>query len=220
MFALRSVTYSDPDRVAPVGWPRPVILLAIAINLKRTRLRLESLHRRVHMSRTESGFTLVELVIAILILAILIGMALPNFSSTMRSNRIATHANEFIASVSLARSEAIKNNVGAGICASPDGAVCGTDWNAGWIVFSDLNGSGAFNAGDAVLRASSGSTSMSFTTPTAGGTLMFNNRGIYTGAVNTTFVMTPTDCPASYIGKRGFSLLITGQLSMQKQVCP
>ncbi len=159
--------------------------------------------------------------IAVAVMAILVAMAFPSFSSTMRSNQIATRANEFMASVSLARLEAIRANTGGGVCATSDNGVsCGVDWNSGWMVFDDNNGNGTFDGGDTVKRVSDGNSHMAMTAVVGGGTLAFNSRGIYRGAVAANFSMTPTDCAPGYLGVRGFTLLPSGQLIMSKVACP
>ncbi len=202
-----------------------------------TRLRTGSFHRCEHMSRTEAGFTLVELMITVAVVAILAAIAFPSFQATIRSNRIATRTNEFMASVALARAEAVKNNIGAGMCASANGATCdtvntGLEWNDGWIVFDDVNGNKQFDAGDRVVRvtpASKGLLLESMINLNPVDTLMFNARGIFVygggGAAPATvpFDLMPyplSDCPSGYQGLRNFNLNISGQLSVTKAVCP
>lgn len=95
-------------------------------------------------SDRQSGFTMVEVMIAVAVLAILLGLALPSFQGSMRSNRVATSSNEMLASLSLARTEAIRGLGPAGVCASADGATCSatTNWANGWIVWRDDRAAG------------------------------------------------------------------------------
>lgn len=95
-------------------------------------------------STRQSGFTLVELMIAVAVVAILLALALPSFQGSMRSNRVATTSNELLGSLSLARTEAIRGLGPAGVCASADGATCAatTDWANGWIVWRDDRAAG------------------------------------------------------------------------------
>ena len=89
--------------------------------------------------RTE-GFTLIELMVTVAIVALLLTIGLPSFQNSLRSNRIATTTNELMASLALARSEAIRSPGGARICASSDGATCsGESWNDGWMVWIDAD---------------------------------------------------------------------------------
>lgn len=82
------------------------------------------------------GFTLIELMVAIFILAVLLGIGVPSFRDSAVGSRVSSYANDLVASVQLARSEAIKRNATVTVCASSDGANCEDDggWEVGWIV--------------------------------------------------------------------------------------
>lgn len=93
-------------------------------------------------STHSSGFTLIELVIALAIAAILLTLAAPNMSSFIRNNRITTETNTLIAHINLARSEATKRNVVVALCRRDSDEVlptCGggvaNDWTSGWLVY-------------------------------------------------------------------------------------
>lgn len=103
------------------------------------------------------GFTLVELMITLLLAAIIMSLAVPGFGDLMRGNRAATQANELVAALNLARSEAVKRGARVSACPSTNQATCAnsTDWATGWIVFVDLaaNDGAAPVVQDPVLRA-------------------------------------------------------------------
>ncbi|MFZ1829000.1 MAG: GspH/FimT family pseudopilin [Candidatus Competibacteraceae bacterium] len=103
----------------------------------------------------QCGFTLTELIITVAIAAIVIAIGVPAFQDTMRSNRMVTHTNDFIGSLNLARSEAIKRGRRVALCKSTDGAACtnADNWEKGWIVFVDVNNNAAVDAGEVVIRA-------------------------------------------------------------------
>ena len=58
-----------------------------------------------------SGFTLIELMMTITILAVVLVVAVPNIRDMIVNNRLAAQANNFIAALTVARSEAIKRRV-------------------------------------------------------------------------------------------------------------
>jgi type IV fimbrial biogenesis protein FimT len=86
----------------------------------------------------ERGLTMIELMIAVIILASLIAVAVPSFRDASLGSRLAATANDLLASVQLARSEAIKRNVAVTLCASSDGTTCAGSggWEQGWIVLA------------------------------------------------------------------------------------
>jgi type IV fimbrial biogenesis protein FimT len=92
-------------------------------------------------ARRAAGFTLIELMIVLVILAAVLVIGLPSFSSAALVSRLKSYANEMVASVYLARSEAIKRNTATTLCMSADGNACTTsgDWEQGWIVVVDPN---------------------------------------------------------------------------------
>jgi len=88
------------------------------------------------------GFTLIEMMTAIFILAVLVSLTIPSFREATLSSRLSGFANDIVASTQLARSEAIKRNVTVTLCASSDGETCDDPdgWEAGWIVVADEGG--------------------------------------------------------------------------------
>jgi len=91
--------------------------------------------RRIRAAR---GFTLVELMVTLLVLAILLGLAVPSFRDAALSSRLTGYANDLVASVQIARSEAIKRNATVTLCASTNGSTCATagGWEVGWIILA------------------------------------------------------------------------------------
>jgi prepilin-type N-terminal cleavage/methylation domain-containing protein len=106
--------------------------------------------------KNDRGFTLIELMTAILVLGILLGFAIPNFREMTRNNRIAAAQNSLLTALNLARNEALHRNVTVSICASTDGSTCAsdvTDWKNGWLVFTDTAGTvGSVDSDDEILQ--------------------------------------------------------------------
>jgi type IV fimbrial biogenesis protein FimT len=99
------------------------------------RIERDNMNRRC-ANRSHSGFTVVELMVVVAILAIVATLAAPSFSEAILNGRLTSLANNFLVSAQLARSEAIKQNAAATLCRSADGATCATSgtWSQGWIV--------------------------------------------------------------------------------------
>lgn len=89
------------------------------------------------MNFSHRGFTLVELMVTLLVAAIVMGMAIPSFTTMMANNRSLTLANEFADTLSLARAQAVTRSSRVSICASSTGTSCAGDWKEGYIVFID-----------------------------------------------------------------------------------
>jgi type IV fimbrial biogenesis protein FimT len=88
------------------------------------------------LSKDVAGFTLIEMMVAIAVLAIMVAIALPSFSQLLATNRLTAQANELVASLQVARSEAIRRNARVVLCPSTDGIACSaatTTWTK-WIV--------------------------------------------------------------------------------------
>lgn len=95
-------------------------------------------------SREQSGFTLYELLITLLVIGVVLAIGVPNLSDFTRNSRVTGTANDLHGSIMLGRSEAARSKENITICASADpagAAACdGASFDEGWIVFVDLNG--------------------------------------------------------------------------------
>lgn len=100
----------------------------------------------------QRGFTLVELMVAIAVIAILLMIAVPSFQEAALGSQLRAVANDLVASTHLARSEAIKRNTAVTLCASADGQACDADasWREGWIVACRSNDGDNCVAGGAI----------------------------------------------------------------------
>lgn len=90
---------------------------------------------------------MVELMVVLIIAAILLGAAIPNFGSLVRTQKLTTTVNNFRASINLTRSEAVKRGRPVDMVpSSADG-----DWAKGWVVFVDTNHDQRPDAGEQVI---------------------------------------------------------------------
>lgn len=109
---------------------------------------------RPSTKRFSRGFTLIEILVVIAIVAIVSVLAGPDLSALIKSNRIAGTVNAVNADITFAKSEAIKRGAAVTLCASSDQASCSASSNLanGWIVFSDPNENQAVDEGEAVIK--------------------------------------------------------------------
>lgn len=163
-----------------------------------------------------NGFTLIELMITILLVAIILGLGVPSFQEMMQRNRATGVANELLTSMVYARSEATKQpSIPVRVCASADGASCGaaTDWNSGWLAFADADGDGSLDTGERVLQVWVGPGSNYTLAATAGAatvaSVQFNGDGSASAA--TSFLLTG---PGATPQKRKVDITATGRASV------
>lgn len=84
----------------------------------------------------ENGFTLLELMAALVVGGILMSIAVPSMRTMMMNNRMATQTNAFLTAMSLARSEAIKRGVTIDVVATNTTDTT-NEWGDGWEVKVD-----------------------------------------------------------------------------------
>ncbi|MDX1559039.1 MAG: GspH/FimT family pseudopilin [Marinobacter sp.] len=113
------------------------------------------------LARSNRGFTLIELLLTVVILAIVIGIAVPSFQAMVLNNRIISQVNEATSLISYARSEASKlQDAVITVCPSTDGSSCANSaaWEGGWIVMRDADGDRTLDTGDGdeILRVFQG----------------------------------------------------------------
>lgn len=68
------------------------------------------------MGRKQAGFTLIELMVTIAVLAVIVTLAVPSFQDTINSNRLTSAANETSAVLQGARMEAVRLNKAIVVC--------------------------------------------------------------------------------------------------------
>ena len=101
-------------------------------------------------SNRARGVTLIELIVALAIIAVLLAGAVPSFVRFVSNHRASTATNDLVHGIALARSEALKRSRRVYV------APLGGHWRDGWAVFVDRNDNRAFDppdreAGDDVI---------------------------------------------------------------------
>ncbi len=95
--------------------------------------------------RQAAGFSLIELIVVLSILAILLGIAIPNVQDFLVNYRASAQANDLIADIAYARGEAAR--LGRSVRVVADG-----DWEDGWFVGIDIDGNGSVAGANEILR--------------------------------------------------------------------
>jgi type IV fimbrial biogenesis protein FimT len=92
-----------------------------------------------NMNRKEAGFSLIELVVALSVLAIISTIALPAFGAMLQGARASSASHLLMTSLATARLRAVNDNAPVTVCPSTDGRTCRDDsvWSDGWILYQD-----------------------------------------------------------------------------------
>lgn len=168
------------------------------------------------MRDKQPGFTLIELIITLAIAAILMTVAIPNFQMFVLNSRMSTQANDFMTTIGLARSEAIKRATRVTVCKSANSTSCTTagSWAQGWIVFTDGGTAGTVDGTDTVLQVRG---------PLEGASTLVGNTNVadfiaYGATGYGTLAGTVSLCPPSPAAVEGRDIVIsnTGRARVQK----
>jgi type IV fimbrial biogenesis protein FimT len=107
-------------------------------------------------ARRRRGYTLIELIISLGLMAITLAWGVPSLRAFLLDAARTREVNQFIQAVYLARSEAIKRNGVVSLCPSRDATSCAPSalWSTGWLVFVNLDrdSPAVRDAGEPLLR--------------------------------------------------------------------
>jgi type IV fimbrial biogenesis protein FimT len=175
------------------------------------------------MKSRSQGTTLMELMTALAVVGIMVGIAVPSFRFLTADARASAFNNDLVSALHFARSEALQRSSMVAVCASSTQTTCtgSSTWGSGWIAYEDRNGNGTFeNATEPVLRvwtpASSGvAVSVSDNTVTR---VTYNAMGMGTLAATVQFTFLPAGCTGNRRGRT--EVLMTGAVRSFKVACP
>jgi type IV fimbrial biogenesis protein FimT len=105
------------------------------------------------------GISIIELVVSLAVVSILATAGVPAFSNFIQSNRLNESSFDMLATINLARTEAVKRRTRVVLCRSADPTLptpsCGgsaNTWTTGWLVFASGDNNNTYEAGtDTVL---------------------------------------------------------------------
>ena len=160
------------------------------------------------MNTQDKGFTLYELLITMVLVALLTGLAIPSLAGSIARHRQRVEINALFHAVHLARKESIMRRKVVSLCPSLDGLTCSRDrdWSAGWLIFEnkDRDSPPQVDSNEPVLREHRVSEHVRIDGNRKGFTL----RATFLRATNGTFVfcdphgrITPKALVISYTGR-------------------
>ena len=157
------------------------------------------------------GFTILELMVTLTVLGILLGVAVPSFSTFVQNSRVTSQTNELVSALNLARSEAIRRGGTATV-----EAVSASGFAGGWCVHV---GSGCADTGN-VLRVYPAMTRLAVESSAT--SITFDSRGARRApaAASVTVTIEPDDCETGAAGRaRRLEIALTGRITLQRIDC-
>lgn len=131
-----------------------------------------------NLSIISKGFSLIELMVSVALVAVLMMVAVPSLTTFQRNAELTSFANTLLASINAARGESMKRGRYAMVVPAD-----GTNWSSGWVVFVDIDRSQAYEAASDISILARGAPP-SYLTISANGTaaesppyLMFDASG-------------------------------------------
>jgi len=164
--------------------------------------------------QTKRGFTIVELMVALSIAAVLITIGLPAFNGFLGQQRLTTYTNDLIGGIAYARSEAAK--LGGVVSIQALTTDNGNEWGGGYCIVAGNPG----NCNGTPLRRIAAPTAV--TLDAIGGleaiyTLSFNSRGLLVGGLGGAIQICSTD--ASVANGRTLNITPVGRTMAQELTC-
>ena len=164
--------------------------------------------------KQQSGFTLVELMITLVILGIMLAIAAPAMSDFVVRQRVSGQASELMLALAYARSEAVKQGADIAVLPSTNAS---TGWADGWCVgrldnmsnCSDPDRIREFNAAKGVGLSSNYLQS-------GGGVTLFFKRDGTCPNCSSSFTITSSQLKATGNDARCIDLSIQGRATLRK----
>lgn len=160
----------------------------------------------------QRGFTLIELMITLAILAILVSATAPSFTRMIEDNRVTTQANTLLSSFSLARFEAIKRGVNVTVTPKSGG------YGNGWCVHTGAvctDGTIRDNEALAHVAATGGNSDSDLISA-----ITYDSFGVNAAAATRTINLAPPNCKSGDLRLRRLTVSPGGHAAITVVGCP
>ena len=167
--------------------------------------------------RHVAGFTAIELMVVVSIVAILAALAGPSFTPLIENWRVRESAEQLQSTLHYARSEAIKRGGRVVIQKIPNNTngcttASGTrDWDCGWNVCEDTNNNGTCNTSEPILQRVDAPSKVQISRTGGGASIKLNRWGLVDGTW-LGFSLVPLDKGTSHPGARGLCMSSGGRI--------
>ena len=179
-------------------------------------MRHLQLHR--YSQQSPRGFTLIEVMVVVSILAVLIAIAAPSFTPMIERWRVRQATEQLQSTLYYARSEGVKRGGNVVIrkqATGTDGCTLATtdaDWGCGWVVFVDTNGNGSQQSTEETLQIYPPTPRVEVTVPGSGGRIRVDRWGKMDGLNAKAIIFVPQDKNTSDIASAAICVASGGRI--------
>ena len=166
----------------------------------------------LRMSNRNAGFSLIELMVTVVVLAITLSLAVPAMQELIKNNRVTGQTNELLSMISFARNEALRRNDSVTLIINADNG----SWNAEVI---DPAGDGAQTCGPGALRCAEHNRVAMGLPDGSSLQLVFNNRGYLATFRPVNLSMEHVGCTLGQSQRRLIVIRPTGQFESCRAQC-
>jgi type IV fimbrial biogenesis protein FimT len=183
--------------------------------------RSQRSNRKTSSPQATKGFTVIELMVVVSIVAILLALATPSFTPLIERWRVQQTIKGLESTLYYARSEAIKRGGNVSIRKHPTGtngcqlASGNANWDCGWFVFIDTNSNGVQDAGEDTLQSFNTPSNIDVTRTATSASIQFDRWGRVAGPF-IGFSLVPHDKTISDPSARGVCMSSGGRIRIIK----
>ena len=169
------------------------------------------------LDRQSAGFTLIEFIVTLSVLAVLAGLAVPSFTDSLKNNRLVTKTNDLVAAINLARQSAVSRGQVVFLCHTNDANLvspscnggAGSGWHTGYLVYAapfktQITATRNFTAGDTLIKKldlSGNSNNIDVVATNASAVIAFRGNGLLFGAAGAVQLKICDDRAGESVGK-------------------